>query len=147
VPQQRRVSLIQAQVAQEQATQEMQQAVAALLDDLEAQRRQLPQEPDPSWLVREVVAVAQQSGVQLTTITQEPVQPFDQYTRLGVTLQLNASYHQLGAFLDELERSPAFIRVERIGLTRGVEDDKPAVIQVRLSTVYVPPLLARAGGG
>ena len=70
-------------------------------------------------------------------------------TRLGVSLQVSASYHQLGAFLDRIERAPVFIRVDRADLS-GASDTHPSserTIHVVLSTLYIPPFtLADAHG-
>ena len=140
VPQRGQVSQIQAQLTEEQATQHMRAEVASLLESVEQRRKRLPQEPDPSWLVREMVALTKHAGVQVTTITQDPPQALGPFTRLGVTLQCAASYHQLGMFLDDVERSDHFLQVERVNVTR-VEDGKPAAIQLVLSTVYLPHVL------
>lgn len=140
VPQRGQVSQIQAQLAEEQATQRMRVEVASLLESIEQHRKQLPQEPDPSWFVREVVALTKHADVQVATITQDSPQAVGPFTRLGVTLQCAASYHQLGTFLDDVERSDHFLQVERVNVTR-VEDGKPAAIQLVLSTMYLPHVL------
>ena len=53
--QQQQARLTQTQIAQEQDNQEVQADVASLLSQIEHYRKRLPREPDPSWLVREVV--------------------------------------------------------------------------------------------
>ena len=136
-PYQRQVNLIRSQVATEHATQRMQAEVAALLQQVGQYHKQLPPEPDLSWLIREVVTLSQKAGVQLTTISQEPPVANDQFTRLGVTLQVSASYHQLGAFLDELEHSDHFIQIDRVNMRR-FQDTGPISIEVALSTFYLP---------
>jgi Tfp pilus assembly protein PilO len=145
VPQQNQVKLIQAQVTQEQTNQATQAEVAALLLQVERYRKRLPEEPDPSWLTREVVALAQKSGVQLTFINQEPSQSFEQFTRLAVNLQFHASYHRLGSFIDEIERSEHFIRVEQLIVSPSEKEDS-AAIQLILSTLFVPPVVANSSG-
>lgn len=149
VPQREQARLSQAQVAEEQANQHMQAEVAALLSHVEQYRTRLPNEPDPAALVRDVVELAQQSGVQLASITRgasETPQGFPNVTRLTVALTGTASYHQLGAFLDALERSERFLRVERFEIRRA-RDEEPAAVEVSVSTLYVPPLLPVAAGG
>lgn len=148
VPQQEQVRLSQAQVAEEQATQQVQAEVAALLSQVERYRTRLPEEPDPAALVRDVVELAQQSGVQLTSITRgtpETPQGFSDVTRLTVDLAGSASYHQLGAFLDALERSERFLRVERFAISRA-RDQEPTAVQMSVSTLYLPLLLPGAPG-
>ena len=146
VPQQQQVSLIRKQIAQEQASQQTAVTVAGLLQELERRRARLPNEADPSWLVRIVVELAEKTGVQLTTISQETPQPqAEQLTRVAVNLQFDASYHELGAFLDALERSDRFLRVERMHVSRSGSDTPPS-IELLLSTFSVSSLVAGSGG-
>ncbi len=133
------VRTIEAQVAQEHRDQQVQQEVAKLLEQLERQRKRLPPEPDPSWLVREVVSHGQQAGLQLTSITQQPSEQQASALRLAVNLQVQASYHQLGRFLDSLERSESFIKVDKIELSNP-NDNGVAVARLMLSTIYLPPV-------
>ena len=136
-PFQRQAAVIRSQVIEEQATQGMQAEVAALLQQLDQRRKQLPPEPEPSWLVREAVTLSEKAGLQVTTISQEPPSATDQSTRLAVTLQVTAFYHQLGAFLDELEHSDHFIQVDRMRMSRAQENG-PLSIEIALSTFYLP---------
>ena len=148
IPQERQLNEIRGQVREERIRQETAAGVAASLNQLEQYRTRLPNEPDPSWLVGEVAALAEASGVQLTTISQEPPQQFESFTRLAVKLQVTASFHQVGTFLDHLERSNRFIRVERvdIGQAQGL-DAQAAAVEMVVSTLYVPPGLGASGGG
>lgn len=145
-PFQRQVGLIRTQLTEEQTTQRTQAEVAALFQQVEQHRKRLSQEPEPSWLVREVMALSQKAGVQLTSINQEPLSPTEQFTRLTVTLQVSASYHQFGAFLDELEHSDRFIQVDRVRMSR-FQQIGPVGIEVTLSTLYLPPVLNAASPG
>ena len=140
VPAQNEVRLIQAQIAEERAIQGTKGETAALLAQIERYRARLPNDVDPSWLAQEVVALAQQSGVQVTTITQAAPHQDEAFTLLAVNLNLTASYHQLGAFLDEVERSPHFIQVDRLSIDRS-ETDERGLVQVTFSTVVLPPLI------
>ena len=146
LPSQKEVKAIHTKIAGEEASQRTQKDVVELLDQIEQSRARLPKEPDPSWLAHEVVALAQKDGVQFSTISQEPPQNFQQYTRLAVTVQLSTSYHQLGSFLDALERSDHFIRVEQLNVSRASNDGK-ASIRLTVSTFYLPPVLKILTGG
>ena len=144
VPAQNEVRLIQTQIAEERANQNTKGDVSALLSQIERYRERLPKDADPSWLAQEVMALAQKTGIQLATITQDAPQQLDTSTHLSVNLQLTATYHQLGAFLDEVERSPHFIRVDRLSVDR-IEGDDRGLVQVTFSTVVLPPVLGNAG--
>ena len=143
VPKHNEVRLIRAQSAQQQLHQQAQADVAKLLEQINQYHRRLPDDPDPSRLVKEVMEVAEKDGVQLTSIAQDPPQALDSYTRLVVNLQFNASYHQLAAFLDDIERSTLFIHVERFEFTTA-DAQGVAPIQLTLSTFFLPPLVPGA---
>ncbi len=138
----------------EQADQRAQADVAALVQNIEQYRRRLAPEADASWLVNQVVSLANAAGVQLSRIIPESPRDLGGVTRLGVDLQFTASYHQLGTFLDRIEQAPAFIRVDRVELSNsgGVEPSSQRSIHVVLSTLFVRPFLfpgaaAGASGG
>lgn len=136
--QQERVRVIQAQIAARQADRKAQEDVAALLAQFEKYRQGLPDEPDPSWLANKAMTIGQRAGLELTTISQESPQPFQQFTRLTVKLEFTATYHQVGTFLDELERSGHFIRVDALELGAPSSAGGAGKVYVLLSTFYVP---------
>lgn len=139
------VHLIHAKIEEEYVTQRAQAEVAALLGPIEQYRERLPERPDPSWLVTAVVALAEQEHLRFTAINQESPRPLQQFTQLAATLEFTASYHQLGSFLDRIERSERFIRVERLEVTAPSTEGSEASIRVTLSTVYLPPVRSGAG--
>ena len=150
-PKREQARLIVIQAAQRQADQQTQDETATLLRQVEQHRKRLPPEPEPSWLVQEVVALGRQLGLELTTITPDLPQETPQYTRLSVTLQFDATYHELGTFLDALERSEAFIRVEHIDLSNQRDalrnhDDSKASVRLVLTTYSVPSVLEQSVG-
>jgi Tfp pilus assembly protein PilO len=147
-PQQEQVRLIEAQRAQELANQQAQGEVAALLLEIERYRRQLAPEPDASWLAREVVAIGQAAGVQLNTISQQApqqVQSDPSFIRLSVGLEFSATYHQVGTFLDHIERSDYFIRAEQLQVN-SESSGGPATVGMTLTTFYLPPLAQGPAG-
>lgn len=137
-----KVHLVQAQLVKEQAVQQAQADVAATLRQIDQYRKRLPPDPSPSWLVTEAVALGEQSRLRFTTIDQESPVEFPQFTRLAATFEFTASYHELGAFLDRVERSERFIRVERLQVDPSREEGGEALIRLTLSTVHVPPVLS-----
>jgi Tfp pilus assembly protein PilO len=65
--------------------------------------------------------------------------------RVSVVLPLEGSYEQLVGFLQEVERSPRFLTVDRISL-RG-EVDREATLQVELSAFMRLPAVVRRRAG
>lgn len=148
--QQRLLGVIRHQIGQEEVNQQAQAEVAALLLQIEDYRKRLPPGPDPSWLVREAVAISEQAGINLAVINQEPATPIPpHFTRVAVNLQFRASYHRLGEFLDLLERSRRFIRVERVDFApvSGHDYAGEGTVRLLLSTVYVPEPADTVTGG
>jgi Tfp pilus assembly protein PilO len=146
VRQQEQVRLIQTQIGQEHADQTVRADTAALLQELERYRDRLPSEPDPSWLVNEVVVPSERAGIELTALTQDAPQPLQKFTRLSVTLRLRATYHQLGVFLDQLEHSDRYLRVESLDVSPPTDASGIASASVVLSTVYMPPVASLTTG-
>lgn len=143
VPKHHEVRLIHEQSAQQQLHQRTESEVAVLLQQIDRHHKRLPEEPDPSWLVKEVMEVAERDGVQLTSIEQSPPETLERFVRLVVSLQFNASYHQLGRFLDDIERCTLFIRVERLEFN-SADAQGVAPIQLTLSTLFLPPIVPKA---
>ena len=143
---QEQLRLIQKQIAQARTTRQTEGQITATMGQIERYRARLPSEPSPSWLVHEAVALGEQVGLQLTTIDQDPPQDQQAYTRLGITLEFSATYHQVGRFLDLIERSERFIRVERLEVSPSrTGENNRASVRLVLSTVYVPPAARVAG--
>lgn len=147
VPQQRKVALIQTQIAQSQSDQQSREEVAALFSAVEHYRKRLPESTDPSWLAREVVAIGKAAGVQFATINQQAPEDRVQYTRLTVNLTFSASYHELGAFIDAIEGSEHFMRVDHLVVGPPTPGSEKASIQLVLSTITVPKVAPGAGPG
>ena len=144
---QEKLRLVDAQIANEHSTQASQAQTADTLQQIEQYRKRLPNEASPSWLVNEAMSLGERVGLQLSAIAQESPQEIQQFTRLAVTLELGASYHALGMFLDQLEHSGSFIRVERLEVSPPKESRGKASVQLTLSTIYLPSLLNNKSGG
>lgn len=157
--------LITTQIAQEKSDQDAQQRVTALFADIEAYQQRLPQEPDPSWLVSKITEAARIEGIELTSLS--PENPVDQKTfvRLSAAFQFQATYHQLGRFLAQLESSRSFIRVDRVEMNpqpmasaragqpaheqaaaeASLPAAQPLAVRLKVSTLYVPPVTGQTG--
>lgn len=140
VSRQHRAQAIRAQMDEARATQDVRAQLATVLRQIEQYRKRLPESPDSSWLVHEVVPLAAQAGVQVTSIAQDIPQEFPSFTRLAINVDCVASYHQLGVLLDALERSPRYLRVDRIDMGRVLDGEERGTVRLSISTVHMPPL-------
>ena len=136
--QQKQAQAIRKQISDVRAKQKAQQQAAESLEQLKKLRPQLPPEPEPSWLVQQATLLGRESGVELTAISPENPQAVQQFTRLGVNLQFDATYHQLGRFLDDIERAPYLIRVEHFAMGSPKDQSGRASVQLTLSALFLP---------
>ncbi len=130
------IATIARHLREEQATQALRAGVAQSLGELEQFRRQLSPARDTEWLVGEVSRLAQDAGIRLSAIVQQEPRTVQGFTHLAVTLQVNASYHQLGQFVSTLENAPVFLRVDEVTLDR--KDQEGASVRMTVSTLYMP---------
>lgn len=130
------LSRLREQLREQQQAQELRVQLARSLQELERFQQQLPPEPETEWLIREVGRLAQKAGVQLASITPQNPTKLDAFTRVAVTLQFQASYHQLGEFVSAIENATSFLRVDQLEVSGGQQRTTPILLTV--STVYVP---------
>ncbi|MBI2094225.1 MAG: type 4a pilus biogenesis protein PilO [Candidatus Omnitrophica bacterium] len=142
MPHQQQVQKIHRQIADEQKRQNASAQVASSLLRLESYRKRLPPEAASSWLIDQVLSASKVAGCSLSAIEPEAPQPYlQQLVRIGVRLQLKATYHQLGVFLDELERSGYWIRTEDLKISQAPQEGGAAYVQMTLGSLYLPSLL------
>ena len=126
-------------ITQEQALQRTQADITATIQSMDRYRSRLPTEPNTSWLVNDAVKISEQANLQLSTVTQAAPQVLPQFTHLSIEIELTTSYHQLGDFLDRLERAEHFIQVEHLDILSKDERSGKARMRLSLGTIYLPP--------
>jgi Tfp pilus assembly protein PilO len=141
VPKRQQVAQIDLQLAEEQQTQQAQADVAKQIEEFETLRKRLPPEPDPSWFTQRVLSIASNAEISLSNISQIEPQTYQGFVHYSLQLAFTAPYHKLGTFVDLVERSDAFIRVERLSVMPPKEPGLPPQIDVVLGTVYAPPVI------
>ena len=138
LPYQHKVRELQEQFAKQRQTHELQAKLAKSFEALEQLRTVLAAQPDTEWLVRAVGELAEEAGLQLTSIVPQSPKILQEFTRLSVNLQLVTSYHQLGKFISLLERSKSFLKVDDLDIAR--REEGMAQVRMTVSTLYVPSL-------
>lgn len=136
---QRTMTTLRAQLTDQQQTQGLREQAAQSLQEIERFRKQLPPQPETEWLMREVSRLAEEAGIQLTTIlpaNPKKVEGLEGVMTLTVALDFTAPYHQLGKFLSVVESAPVFIRVDELMLARN--EQGRAKVQLTVGTLYVP---------
>ncbi len=90
---------------------EFRQEVGQLEDRLERLRPVLPEEKDVADLLRRIQAMATQSNLAIKGFAPAPVVQKQMYAEWPIGLELEGTYHNLGAFLDRISKFPRIINV------------------------------------
>ena len=148
-PQRARLQAALADQVEEQQKTAVQRDIAAREALLRSYRERLPKTADTDWLIAQSALIAGKTGMPLTTVT--PAQPIAEqgYTRLAITVESAATYHELGRFVSALESAQPFIRVDDVkveaampaatgGTAAGGAPANRHKITLTLSTLYLP---------
>ncbi len=78
---------------------------------------------DSSWMLGEISRIVKEEGIEVSSIEKTPLEEKDLYTKLGVALDVYATYHKLGKFLSKVESEEKFFRVESLNMKRIDADE------------------------
>jgi type IV pilus assembly protein PilO len=93
---------------------EFRREVQSLEAQLERLRAVLPEEQDVADLLRRVQAMATQSRLTIRGFTPRAVTRRQMHAEWPIGLQLEGTYHDLGAFLERVSKFPRIINVGNI---------------------------------
>ena len=107
---------------------EFRREVSELEVQLEQLRSVLPEERDVADLLRRVQAMATQSNLTIRGFAPHAVSKKQMHAEWPIGLQLEGTYHDLGAFLERVSRFPRIINVGGISIKARTSDDGPSTI-------------------
>jgi type IV pilus assembly protein PilO len=114
------LTMLQADVKRGQDTAarlpEFRREVADLEAELERLRAVLPEERDASDLLRRVQAMATESNLRVRGFTPRAEARKQLHAEWPIDLQLEGTYHDLGAFLERVSRFPRIINVDSLSI-------------------------------
>jgi type IV pilus assembly protein PilO len=132
---------------------EFQREVQALEARLETLKRILPPEKEMPDLMRRVQYLAAQSSLAIRGFSPAPVVQRDFYIEVPVNLDIDGTYHNLGAFFDRISRMSRLVNVGNVKIKSQPQQAINSTINVQaVATTYVyqepPPDAqgAQAGG-
>jgi type IV pilus assembly protein PilO len=96
---------------------EFRREVGQLEAQLERLRAVLPEEQDVADLLRRVQAMATQSRLTIRGFTPRPVTRRQLHAEWPIGLELEGTYHDLGAFLERVSKFPRIINVANIKIS------------------------------
>lgn len=146
-PQRARLRQAQDDVAEEQQQTAVQRDIAARAAVLDAYQKRLPATADTDWLIRQTAQIAGSAGIPLQTV--KPAEPTAEqekgYTRLTLTVETLATYHEVGHFVAALESASPFIRVDEVKVAEAA-DERPTEggsanrrkMTLTVSTIHLP---------
>jgi type IV pilus assembly protein PilO len=130
---------------------EFQREVQALEARLETLKRILPPEKEMPDLMRRVQYLAAQSSLSIKKFNPAAVAQKDFYVEVPVNLDVEGTYHNLGAFLDRVSRMSRLVNVGNIKIKAQAKPTISSTIQASaVATTYVykdapPPVAAQKG--
>lgn len=147
-PQRARRLQTQTAYAEEQRKITLQRDIADREALLGAYRERLSTTADTDWLINQSALLAARAGIQFKTVKPDPPSAERGYTRLAVTVESLATYHELGRFVGHVESAQPFIRVERVKIGAASATDEAAAdgrasagrrkVLLTLSTIHLP---------
>ena len=133
---------------------EFQREVQALEARLETLKRILPPQKEMPDLMRRVQYLAAQSSLAIRRFTPAPIAQRDFYTEVPVNLDVEGTYHNLGAFFDRISRMSRLVNIGNVKIkAQGTQVINNTIAVTAIATTYVyqeppptPPQGGAAGG-
>ena len=124
---------------EERRLPEFRSRVAELNARLAALRNVLPEQKDVGDLLRRIQTLATQSSLTIRGFKPQAVAQRAQHAEWPISLSLEGTYHDLGAFFDKVSRMPRIINISGITIkTHGVSEPSPATVDAQLTvTTFV----------
>jgi type IV pilus assembly protein PilO len=117
---------------------EFEAEVADLETRLESLKAVLPEQKDVAGLLTKIQTLATQSNLVIRGFKPGAVANRDLHAEWPITLELDGSYHDLGAFFDKVSKVPRIINVNNIEIGSVTKPDSPHSIEARcLATTFV----------
>jgi type IV pilus assembly protein PilO len=129
---------------------EFQREVQALEARLETLKRILPPEKEMPDLMRRVQYLAAQSNLRIAKFNPGPTAQRDFYIEVPVMVDVEGTYHNLGAFFDRISRMSRLVNMGNVKIkARGQQTVNNTITVSTVATTYVyqePPPQGAAPG-
>ena len=94
------------------------------LANLKEMREEMQKVEGSSRFLAHIAKMAGKLNLKIISISALPAEKRNQYSKLGVTLSINTTYHQLGIFISDLENSDLFIQIDKMSLKQSIVFEK-----------------------
>jgi len=93
---------------------ELENRVATQLSKLKKIKEEITVVNESSRFLAEIAKMSGQLNLKITSIAAVPIQKRAEFINLGVDLELDTTYHEMGVFMSKLEAADIFITVEKL---------------------------------
>jgi type IV pilus assembly protein PilO len=139
--QQARLATMQAEISRAKRTANnlpaFRQDVGALEEQLDRLRAVLPEEQDVADLLRRVQGMATQSRLAIKGFTPQVVTRQQLHAEWPIGLELEGTYHDLGAFLERVSKFPRIINVGNIKISARDDQAGATITAACTATTFV----------
>jgi len=101
-------------ISQEGINTNISRRLAALEEQLNGYQHVFARGADVPWLVDKISNAAVASGLNVVSLDSKPLARKKQFVYSKADLTATGTFHQLGDFISQLERSKDFVRVEKL---------------------------------
>jgi Tfp pilus assembly protein PilO len=118
---------------------ELENKVANQLHKLKQIRENITVINESSRFLAEIAKIAGQLNMKITSISAIPIEKRPEFIQLGVSLEIDTTYHEVGLFVSKLESSEVFITVERLEISSNLSKENaknPKVMAKMLLTTF-----------
>ena len=124
---------------EERRLPEFRSRVAELNARLTALRNVLPEQKDVGDLLRRIQTLATQSSLTIRGFKPQAVAQRQQHAEWPISLTLEGTYHDLGAFFDKVSRMPRIINISGIQIkSHNATEPSPATVDAQCTvTTFV----------
>ncbi len=109
---------------------ELENRVAMQLSKLKKIKEGITVINESSRFLAEIAKMSGQLNLKITSISAVPIEKRAEFMKLGVNLELDISYHELGVFMSKLEAADIFITVEKLELAVQSSKENPATPRI-----------------
>ena len=149
---QSRLTAMRADIAKGQATAkqlpQFQSQVTELENRLENLRQVLPEEKDVADILRRIQSLATKSNLAIQRFQPGKVVQQKLYAEIPYRLQAEGTYHNLGAFFDQISKFPRIINVSEISIkAKSPAEQNRTIVAECVATTFVLQEGALSGKG
>jgi type IV pilus assembly protein PilO len=126
---------------------EFRKEVAALQHELESLKPILPDEKDAADLLRRVNTLAVESNLTIRSFRPQEITTRQMHAEWPIALELEGTYHNLGAFLDRVSKFPRIINIGNLQIRAKQQPTPGATIDVTCTATTFVLLETPAAAG